>query len=95
VVLNSAKAANDLLDKRSSIYSDRPHMAMAGELIGWDHSISLTPYNTQFRETRRLAKGILGPGAVGAFEGLQDRVCTRLMEKILTTPEQFLAHIRQ
>jgi hypothetical protein len=32
VILNSAKAAVDLLHKRSSIYSDRPYMAMGGEL---------------------------------------------------------------
>jgi hypothetical protein len=32
VILNSAKAAFDLLHKRSSIYSDRPYMAMGGEL---------------------------------------------------------------
>ena len=32
VILNSAKAAFDLLHKRSSIYSDRPYMAMGGDL---------------------------------------------------------------
>ena len=32
VVLNSSKAAIDLLHKRSSIYSDRPYFAMGGEL---------------------------------------------------------------
>jgi hypothetical protein len=32
IILNSTKAAFDLLDKRSSIYSDRPHLVMAGDL---------------------------------------------------------------
>ena len=28
IMLNSARAVNDLLDKRSSIYSDRPHLPL-------------------------------------------------------------------
>lgn len=33
VLLQSAQAVIDLLDKQSGIYSDRPHMVMAGELF--------------------------------------------------------------
>jgi len=32
IVLNSAKVAVELLEKRSSIYSDRPYLAMGGDL---------------------------------------------------------------
>jgi hypothetical protein len=32
IILNSYSSANELLEKRSSIYSDRPEMIMAGEL---------------------------------------------------------------
>lgn len=32
LVLNTAKVANELLDKRSSIYSSRPHRTMVGDL---------------------------------------------------------------
>lgn len=31
-ILNSYKAAKDLLEKRSTYYSDRPRLPMAGEL---------------------------------------------------------------
>ena len=34
VILNSSKAAVDLLDKRLSIYSNRPVFTMAGEIVG-------------------------------------------------------------
>lgn len=94
IVLNSAKAAFDLLDKRSSIYSDRPRLIMAGDLMGWDHSLGLTPYNERFRETRRLAKGVLGPGAVSVFESLEEILCARFLRKVLDTPQDFLTHIR-
>lgn len=33
VFLNSRDAAFDLLDKRGAIYSDRPKMVMAGDLL--------------------------------------------------------------
>jgi hypothetical protein len=36
LVLNSMEAINDLLDKRSDIYSCRPTLTMGGELIGFD-----------------------------------------------------------
>lgn len=32
IVLSSPRAVADLLDKKSSIYSDRPRLPMAGEL---------------------------------------------------------------
>ena len=32
LALESGRAALDLFDKRSNIYSDRPHLVMAGEL---------------------------------------------------------------
>ena len=32
IVINSQKIAIDLMEKRSKIYSDRPYLAMAGEL---------------------------------------------------------------
>jgi hypothetical protein len=33
IVLNSVKAATDLLNNRSSLYSDRPVFQMSGELV--------------------------------------------------------------
>ena len=32
VFLNTAEACIDLLDKRGTIYSDKPHLVMCGEL---------------------------------------------------------------
>ena len=94
IVINSVQAALDLLDKRSSIYSDRPRLIMLGELIGWDQSLLVTPYNARFREMRRLANGVLGPGPVAAFYPLEESVCVRFLGRVLATPEDFLAHIR-
>lgn len=37
IILNSAKALADLLEKRSAIYSDRPVFPFAGEMSVYDH----------------------------------------------------------
>lgn len=34
LIVNSFEAAVDLLDKRGHLYSDRPRMVMAGEMMG-------------------------------------------------------------
>ena len=70
-------------------------MAMAGDLVGYDHSLALTPYNARFREMRRLAKGVLGPSAVGVFEGLEEKESALFLGRLLDAPGGFLAHIRQ
>lgn len=33
VVLNTAEQANDFMDKRGNIYSDRPHSVLQGEML--------------------------------------------------------------
>jgi hypothetical protein len=43
IILNSSKAAVDLLDKRSANYSDRPVVMMCGEIVGWNRSLALPP----------------------------------------------------
>lgn len=82
------------MDKRSAIYSDRPRFVMAGDLMGWDNSLALTPYNARFREIRRLAKGVLGPRTIGMFSSLEQGTCARFLGKMLDMPEDFLPHIR-
>ncbi|KAJ3552999.1 hypothetical protein NM688_g3851 [Phlebia brevispora] len=52
IVLNSYQATNDLMEKRSRNYSDRPYYRM-DDLTGWDYALSLLPYGTRWRETRR------------------------------------------
>ncbi|KAF8514282.1 cytochrome P450 [Gautieria morchelliformis] len=94
VVLNSAQAAIELLGKRSSIYSDRPRLMMAGDLIGWDRSLALIPYSERFRQTRRLFHSVIGPRPAQIFWKLQEKECGRFLCSLLDTPDQFLSHIQ-
>ncbi|KAJ7274707.1 cytochrome P450 [Mycena rebaudengoi] len=48
IVLSSAEAINDLLEKRSSIYSDRSPLPMVNELMGWDFSLGTMRYGEKW-----------------------------------------------
>jgi hypothetical protein len=48
LVLNSRRVAVDLLEKRSSIYSDRPHNIVLDEYMSEGLSVPSTPYNDQY-----------------------------------------------
>ncbi|RXW12655.1 hypothetical protein EST38_g13199 [Candolleomyces aberdarensis] len=65
IVLDTSKAATDLLETRSSLYSGRTRLPMVTELMGWDFLIGFMPYAAkQYRphitkSTRNLLKRFL------------------------------------
>jgi hypothetical protein len=44
IILDSSEAIMDLLERRSSIYSDRPKVPMIRDLMGFDFSLPMIPY---------------------------------------------------
>ncbi|TDL15041.1 cytochrome P450 [Rickenella mellea] len=54
ILLNTLEMANDLLAKRSSIYSDRARMVMAGELAGYADEMVFSNYGERLRDMRKL-----------------------------------------
>ena len=96
VVLNAAKDAVALLEKRSNIYSDRPVLMMGGEMVGWKYTLALTPYGNRFREYRKfIAKLIGGRTQMEKYQGLEERETKRLLKRILKDPEHVSEHIRK
>lgn len=49
IILQSAKAAQDLLARRGAIYSDRPRLVLAGELALKGLHLLLMPYDSQYK----------------------------------------------
>ncbi|KAJ3485033.1 hypothetical protein NLI96_g5228 [Meripilus lineatus] len=96
VILNSAKAAIDLLEKRSAIYSDRPTVVMGGEIVGWNRTLVLTRYGDRFREFRRYMFRLMGGNAqVKDHHHLIHVETHRFLQRLLHTPEAVAAHIRK
>ncbi|KAJ6624555.1 cytochrome P450 [Mycena sp. CBHHK59/15] len=97
IAVNSVQVAREMLDKKSSIYSDRPVLQMCGELVGWKKSLGLLQYGTsQFRRTRRYFHQSVGtPTNVARFHPIQAKETCKFLQHLLESPGNFLSHIRQ
>ncbi|KAI9448529.1 cytochrome P450 [Lactarius indigo] len=60
VLLNSLETTLEMLEAKSSIYSDRPVFPMLGETMGWDRGLVLSHYGERFRAFRRLVHRFMG-----------------------------------
>jgi len=96
VILNSAKTAAEMLDKKSSIYSDRPVIQMGGELVGWKNSLAFLPYGEQFRNYRKFFHQLIGnvPSA-SLFYPVEELETNRLLKRIAENPDDLAAHVRK
>ncbi|KAI9467402.1 cytochrome P450 [Lactarius psammicola] len=94
VILNSIKAANELLEKRSSNYSDRPPLFVIRELFGMDYNIAFTRYGTAWRHSRREFQANLGPADLEAYRPLEQQAVHGLLRNLLSSPDNFAQHLR-
>ncbi|KAF5372596.1 hypothetical protein D9758_005204 [Tetrapyrgos nigripes] len=96
VFISSPLVASDLFDRQSSIYSDRPVLPMAGELMGWKNSMGFTPYGSTWRKIRRLSHQLLGtPGRVEVFHAHEEMETVKLLKRLLERPEALKEHLRK
>ncbi|KAJ7272050.1 cytochrome P450, partial [Mycena haematopus] len=95
IVLNSLKTAVEILDKKSSNYSDRPVFQMCGELVGWSLGMPLLSARTpQHKWSRKKFHQLIGSqGSVKKFYPIQIEECRKLMQRLLRSPERFRSHI--
>ncbi|KAH7333662.1 cytochrome P450 [Rhizoctonia solani] len=90
VVLNSAEAASDILEKRSALYSDRPQIPMVTDpgLMNWSRMTTIVGYNDLWRHYRRLMNNWLNTRAVNQFNNLQEQQARLLLKRLLNTANQ-------
>ena len=96
ILLNSPKAAVDLLDKRSADYSDRPVVMMCGEIVGWNRSLALVQYGPRFREIRRYMNRLIGTRAsTERFTPLQEKETAKFVARVMADPGSLVHQIRK
>ncbi|PBK75824.1 cytochrome P450 [Armillaria solidipes] len=93
VVINSAQAAVDLLEKRSGNYSDRPDFTMV-HLSGWGFDFGFMRYSDWWRMHRRMFHQYFQPRAVPAYYPVQMRTTSVLLQQLLKSPDAFARHVR-
>ncbi|KAE9402144.1 cytochrome P450 [Gymnopus androsaceus JB14] len=94
IVLNSAVAVKELLDKRSSNFSDRPYSLMICDLMGWKWNLGLMPYGGYWRRHRRMFHQYFYAAAAKRHYGVQQMIARGLLQRLSTKPEEFNSHLR-
>ena len=93
--MNDASIATELLERRATLYSERPILPMGGELSGWDHTLVLLHYDDQWRAYRRYFHSFVGSRAPLKRHGsLLEYEARLLVQRILRAPEALDENIR-
>ncbi|KAJ7731625.1 cytochrome P450 [Mycena metata] len=95
VVLCSFEATDALLEKRSSIYSDRSHLPMLVDLMGWDFHLAMMKYGSKWRAHRRLFGQGLSSTNSQKFRPRELAASHGLLHRLLHSPAGFRGHIKQ
>ncbi|KAI0078416.1 cytochrome P450 [Panus rudis PR-1116 ss-1] len=91
-VLGSVKAARDLLEKRSDIYSDR-YSGVTIDLCGWGFNIALMGYSQRWRAHRRALHQYVNERAQRQWNSIQLDESRMFIRRLLDEPENLNAYI--
>ncbi|KAF4977219.1 hypothetical protein FZEAL_6247 [Fusarium zealandicum] len=95
VILGSAQAAWDLLEKRGAIFSSRPRFIMGGELLSGGMRGLMAPYDSFWRRWRKLLHSGFMQRQSETYRPIQNLESRVLMHDLLNTPEDFRTHLER
>ncbi|KAJ3557115.1 hypothetical protein NM688_g1644 [Phlebia brevispora] len=94
MIINSQKVAVDLLEKKSSIYSDRPVLQSA-DIIGYSNTVPFIVYGDGLREQRRMLSQTLGSRSqVDKYNPLEQSEAYAYLFRVMHDPENFSKHLQ-
>ncbi|KAG7095910.1 hypothetical protein E1B28_006595 [Marasmius oreades] len=94
VFLGSYEAADQLLEKRGAIYSDRPTLQMSGELCGIEKLVPLSKYDATFKSQRRHIQHTIGTRVIPTYYPLIQSQTLTVLRSLVDTPEDYVTHLR-
>ncbi|EGO01644.1 hypothetical protein SERLA73DRAFT_177063 [Serpula lacrymans var. lacrymans S7.3] len=95
IIVNSASVALEMLDKKSRLYSNRPHLTLAGDIVGWNMSLVLLQYGARFREYRKNLNRTIGTrSSMNKYEALVENRAHHFLRNVLNDPAALWAHLR-
>ncbi|KAF5571206.1 oxidoreductase [Fusarium pseudoanthophilum] len=96
VIINDAKLALAILNDRSAKHSSRSKMTFAGEMVGWDKTLSFLPYNDQLRSHRKKAHLCLkSEASVKSNDTVQEIEVGHFLLHLLRGPDGLVEHIQK
>ncbi|KAH8089922.1 cytochrome P450 [Cristinia sonorae] len=93
VVINDYRVASDLLDRRSSIYSDRPRMIMTSEIMCGGYFLPFMRYGNLWRKFRKAAHEGLSPQVAESYLQVHEQESAILVEALAKQPDAWLSHL--
>ncbi|KAF5338823.1 hypothetical protein D9758_012046 [Tetrapyrgos nigripes] len=97
IIVNSTEVMEEL-DKKGSLYSDRPRLEMGGELVGYSKTLVLVPYGNRFRNYRRHVSKLIGSNnAMAQFMPMEELETHKFLKRVLAdpNPDELSQHLRK
>ncbi|KAH9041234.1 cytochrome P450 [Lactarius pseudohatsudake] len=96
IIINSPQLAVNMLNKKSAIYSSRPHLTMACDLVGWRDILVLLKYTDKFKACRRMLHAVIGTRAsVEKFRDTLEEESALMVRRLLNEPRNFVGPVRK
>jgi hypothetical protein len=96
IIINSPQLATEILGKKSTIYSSRPHLTMACDLVGWKDTLILLKYTDKFKAYRRMFQSVIGTRAsVDKFRDTLEEESVLMLRRLLDEPNNFNDPVRK
>lgn len=95
IILGSAQAAWDLLERRGAKYSSRPRFIMGGELLSGGMRGLMASYGPFWRRWRKLLHGGFMQKRSETYRPIQSLESKVLMKDLLNRPEGFRKHLER
>ncbi|KAK3328214.1 cytochrome P450 [Cercophora scortea] len=94
IVLNSLKSAVELLEKRGSIYADRPRFVMFEEM-GWSPTLTWLRWGPKYHLHRRVLQPPFVKSKVAQYAAMQRREALVCCKGMLDDPLKWVTSVRR
>lgn len=86
----------ELLDKKGAIYSDRPRLPVAGEIMGWERAIGLHRYNSRLKHLRKLLVRAIGTRhSLAELSGSVEHEASGFLYRVMNAPETLAKQVHR
>ncbi|KAJ6569702.1 cytochrome P450 [Mycena sp. CBHHK59/15] len=95
LIVNSAEAAQDLLETKSAIYSSRPVRTMQSEVMGFSWLFSGMPYGPLHRQHRAMFRTHFQAKVMPKYHPTLVNSAHTLLQNLVRTPDDLVNHLRR
>ncbi|CEJ86708.1 hypothetical protein VHEMI04182 [[Torrubiella] hemipterigena] len=88
IILNSARSATELLDRRGANYGNRPHFVLF-EIMGWTKALTFLQWGPEFRLHRKVLQKSFQNSNIIKYRPLQEREAQIMLQGLLDDPDSW------